>query len=191
MSFLSRLCTNLLLYSPELALSVFSTIESCIRDVFSWMTSNKLSVNPNKTEYFLLNPNKVNVPVNIINLSSNTISPRDSAKNFGLIFHTDMSMYKHISSIVKFCFLQLRDFCRIRPFIPKPAAITLANAFIHSRLGFVTAFFMAFLNILFIAYTKYSCSHRYRFSFFAHNCNSQIFTLASYILMYYFQNMLY
>ena len=48
------------LFSPELASSVFSTIESCIRDVFAWMISNKLSVNPNETEYLLFNPNNVN-----------------------------------------------------------------------------------------------------------------------------------
>ena len=45
-------------------------------------------------------------------------------------------MDKHISSIIKFCFLQLRDFCRIRPFSSKTAAITLANAFVYSRLDF-------------------------------------------------------
>ena len=68
-------------FSPQLALSAFSTIESGIRDVFSWMTSNKLSVNSNKTEYLLFNPNNVNLPVNIINHSSNTIFPSDSAKS--------------------------------------------------------------------------------------------------------------
>ena len=45
------------------------------------MMSNKLSVNPNKTEYILFNPNNVNLPVNITNLGSNTISPSESAKN--------------------------------------------------------------------------------------------------------------
>ena len=44
------------------------------------MISNKLSVDPNKTKYLLLNPNNVNLPVNIINLGSNTLSPSDSAK---------------------------------------------------------------------------------------------------------------
>ena len=65
------------------------------------MISNKLSVNSNKTEYLLLNPKNVNLPVNIINLGSNTISPSGSTKNLGVIFQTDMSMDKHISSIVK------------------------------------------------------------------------------------------
>ena len=100
------------------------------------MASNKLSINPNKTEYVLFIPNNVNLPVNIINLGSNTIFPGDSAKNLNVIFQTIMSMDKHISSIIKSCFLQLRDIRRIRPFTSKTAAITLANAFVHSHLDF-------------------------------------------------------
>ena len=44
------------------------------------MISNKLSVNSNKTEYLLFNPNNINLPVNIINIGSNPISPSDGAK---------------------------------------------------------------------------------------------------------------
>ena len=69
------------------------------------MTSNKLSVNPNKTEYLLLNSSNINPSVNTINLDSNIISPSDSAKNLGVIFQTAMSLDKHVSSIVKLCFL--------------------------------------------------------------------------------------
>ena len=83
------------------------------------MTSIKLSVNPNKTEYFLFNPNNVNLSVNIINLGSDTISPSDSTKNLGVIFQTGTFMNKHISSIFKSCFFQLRDIRRIRPFTLK------------------------------------------------------------------------
>ena len=42
-------------FSSELASLAFSVIESCNKDVCSWMIGNKLSVNPNKTEYFLFN----------------------------------------------------------------------------------------------------------------------------------------
>ena len=38
-------------FSPDLASSTFYSSESCIKDIFSWMIGNKLSVNPNKTEY--------------------------------------------------------------------------------------------------------------------------------------------
>ena len=50
-------------------------------------------------------------------------------------------MDKHISSIVKSCFLQLRDFRRISSSISKTAAFTLANAFVHSRLDFCCSLF--------------------------------------------------
>ena len=45
-------------------------------------------------------------------------------------------MDKHISSVEKICFLQLREFCQIRSFIPKSAAITFTNVFIHSRIDY-------------------------------------------------------
>ena len=96
------------------------------------MIGNKLSVNPHNTEYLLFKKN-ISVPVSI-NLNSNIISPSESAKNLSIIFQSDMSMDKHISSVIKTCFLKLHEFCHFQSFIPKSAAITLANAFIHSRI---------------------------------------------------------
>ena len=55
-------------YRFLLASSDFSTILSCIRDAFAWMTSNMLSVYPNEIVYLQFNPNNINLPVNIINL---------------------------------------------------------------------------------------------------------------------------
>ena len=114
------------------------------------MTSNKLSVNPNKTEYLLFNPSIINLSINTINLDSNIISPSDPTKNLGEIFQTDrpMSLDKHVSPIVKSRFLQLHELRRIRPFISKTAAITLANTFVHSHLDFY--------NSLFYGLPKYS-----------------------------------
>ena len=42
-------------FSPELASSAFTSIETCIKDIFSWMIGNELPVNPDKTEYLLFN----------------------------------------------------------------------------------------------------------------------------------------
>ena len=41
--------------SSALASSAFTSIETCIKDIFSWMIGNKLSVNPDKTDYRLFN----------------------------------------------------------------------------------------------------------------------------------------
>ena len=140
-------------FSPELASSAFTSIETCIKDIFTWMLGNKLSVNPDKTEYLLFNSKNINVPVSI-NLNLNTISPSECAKNLGVIFQSDMSMDKHISSVVKTCFHQLREFRHIRSFIPKSAAIIFANAFIHSRIDYCNSLFYG-LPKYSIAYKKY------------------------------------
>ena len=133
----TQLCVS---FSPELA-SAFTSIETCIKDIFSWMIGNKLSVNPDKTEYLLFNSRNIKVPVSI-NFNLNTISPSKCAKNLGVIFQPDMSMDKHISSVVKTCFHQLREFRHIRSFIPKSAAIIFANAFIHSRIDYCNSLFL-------------------------------------------------
>ena len=59
-----------------------------------------------------------------------------------------MSIDKHISAVIKSCFLQLRNFHRTRPLIYKTAARTLANAFVHSHLDYC--------NSLFYSLPKYS-----------------------------------
>ena len=105
------------------------------------MIGNKLSVNPDKTEYLLFNLKNINVPVSI-NLNLNTISPSECAKILGVIFQSDMSMDKHISCVAKTCFHQLREFRHIRSFIPKSAAIIIfANAFIHSCIDYCNSRF--------------------------------------------------
>ena len=84
----------MVLYSPELSSSAFSSLESCIKDVLAWMIGNKLSVHPDKTEH-LFNSKNINIPVSI-NLNLNSISPRDFERNLRIIFQSDMSMDKHI-----------------------------------------------------------------------------------------------
>ena len=65
-------------------------------------------------------------------------------------------MDKHISSVVKTCFHQLREFRHIRSFISKFAATTFANAFVHSRIDYC--------NILFYGLPKSSinCLQKYK-----------------------------
>ena len=68
------------------------------------------------------------------------------AKNFDVLFQSDKSLDNHISSIIKSCFVQLHDFCHIRPLIYKTAAITLANSFIHSHQDYCSSLFYGLPN---------------------------------------------
>ena len=57
-----------------------------------------------------------------------------------------MFMNKHISSDVKTCFLLFREFLHIRSFIPKSAAITFANVYIHSHIDYHNNLLHGFLK---------------------------------------------
>ena len=57
-----------------------------------------------------------------------------------------MSLDNHISSIIKSCFVQLRDFRRIHLSIFNTAAIALAHSFIHSRLDYCNSLFYGLPN---------------------------------------------
>ena len=57
-------------------------------------------------------------------------------------------MDQNISFFAKICSHQLREFRHIRSFVPKSAAITFANVFIHSRIDYC--------NSLFYSLPKYS-----------------------------------
>ena len=135
--------TQIILYipfSPEHASFAISIIESCIKDVFAWLVANILFANPKKTEYPFFNSRNINPQVININLDSDGIYSNYSAKK---LFQPDMSLDNHISPVIKSCFVQLRNFRRIRPLISKTAAITLAaaNSFIHSRLDYCNNLF--------------------------------------------------
>ena len=116
-------------------------------------------------------------------------------KNLSVIFLTNMSLDRYISSIVRSCLLKLHNFQLIRPFISITAATTIANAFVHLRLDFS--------NSLFYSLPKYSIHRLQKVQntiarivtnsscFLKCNSRSKIFTLASNILSNQFQNMLH
>ena len=86
-------------HPPYLLLSLTSKMFSLVG------IANKLSTNPNKTEYLLFNSRNINPPVININHDSDIISPCYPAKNLRVLSQSDMSLDNHISSIIKTCFV--------------------------------------------------------------------------------------
>ena len=77
-----------------------SLVKKCVLDIFSWLSANKLSANPDKTEYILICPKKQTITDTTLTLSTASISPSDHAKNLGVIFQFDLSLDKHISAML-------------------------------------------------------------------------------------------
>ena len=104
--------------------------------VHSWFFSNHLYVNPWKTEFLLIGnrQQRSKLPTQSISFAGNILNPTQSARNLGVIFDSDLSLTKHISSICQISFLHIRQFRRIRSSLDLNSAILLANALISSRL---------------------------------------------------------
>jgi len=91
-------------------------LETTIDTVFTWMSANLLSLNQSKTEFLLIGLPKQLAKVSAQNLlmpSNVTITPSDSTRNLVVIFDSSLTMSDHISSILKSCFLSIRDLRRI------------------------------------------------------------------------------
>jgi len=104
-------------------------------EVQSWMASNKLLLNPSKTEFLLLGtPQQLKKfdGLKSLKLGDSTVA----ARNLGVVFNSTMSLTGHVNSICKSSYMFIRDIRRIRRYVPMSARISLANALVSSRLDY-------------------------------------------------------
>ena len=130
--------------TPTNFVTAMATLQKCLTDVQGWMATNKLKLNPDKTEFILLGTRSQRdkladfFPVNIL---GNNISPSAKVRNLGVIFYSDFSFSSHVVSMCRSCFVGLRDLRRIRRHLSKDVAITVANALVSSKLDYCNSLF--------------------------------------------------
>src|SRR6266516_1782748 len=75
-----------------------ATLSSTLDSVHSWLTLNRLSVNPDKTEYLLIGNHQQRSKIIDSSLSFHGMSliPSSSARNLGVEFDSDLSFNQHI-----------------------------------------------------------------------------------------------
>ena len=104
-------------FAPKTFTTVITQLQDTISDISSWMTANLLSLNSSKTEFMLIDlPHHISKISNpSLSLHSNhSITPTDSAFNFGFIFDSSLTFSKQISSLSSACNYHIRDLRRIR-----------------------------------------------------------------------------
>ena len=130
--------------SASNATTALDTLKQCLIDVQSWMTSSKLKLNPDKTEFILLGTKSQRdklasfFPTDIL---GSTIAPADKVRNLGVIFDSNFSFSNQVASVCKSCFLGLRDLRRIRRHLSKNMAVTVANALVTSKLDYCNSLY--------------------------------------------------
>ena len=94
--------------------------------LFLWFCE-KLSINPNKTEFLLIGTAQQRSE--LINSSllfcGNTIPHSESARNLGVIFDTNLNFDNHISAICRSSFFFIRQLRQLRPCLDYDSAVIL------------------------------------------------------------------
>ena len=112
-----------------------SAIEACLRDIDLWMINNKLKLNNDKSELLVLRARHRPEPsIDTIMVSTEPISPSQSARNIGVIFDNILSMEEQVTNICRSAFYHLRNIAKIRRFLSFDTCETLIHAFITMKL---------------------------------------------------------
>jgi hypothetical protein len=130
--------------SPNSSKLDFAQLQSCLVDIQMWMTANMLKLNPDKTEFIVFGSEKQRkmlsncFPIDIL---GNDLSPANKVKNLGVILDSGLSLSDHVSLVSRQCYVNLRDFRRIRRYLSKEVAISVANSLVSSRLDYCNSLF--------------------------------------------------
>src|SRR6187399_2542757 len=69
---------------------------------YSWLTLNRLSVNPDKTEYLLFGTYQQRSKVidSSVSFQSKRLNPSSHTRNLGVVFESDLSFSRHTSNVI-------------------------------------------------------------------------------------------
>jgi hypothetical protein len=120
-------------YSNELL-----RLHSCLNDIRTWMITNDLKLNDEKTEFLIFKSSRQQNDLSNITLEicDSHITQSSIAKNLGVIFDSNISMDKQIANISKCCFMHLKNIRSIRNLLTDVAAATLIHSLVSTKLDY-------------------------------------------------------
>ena len=114
-------------------------LQSCLASLQSLMSTKKLKLNPDKTEFLLIGNERQRskylsmFPIELLGVKTN---PAKSARNLGVIFAKTFTFRSHISVVCNSCFYHMRDLRYIRHHLDLDSAKLLATALVSSCLDY-------------------------------------------------------
>jgi len=99
------------------------------------MTSNRLKLNANKTEFIWLGTRQQLAKINAspLQLKDQTLTPFDKVSDPGVTLDSTLTMEAHVANVVRSCFYQLRQLRSIWRSLNIEARRTVVTAFVANR----------------------------------------------------------
>ena len=139
----TQLCISL---SPANFSHSVQKLKNCLHGIQNFMFTNKLKLNPDKTEFILIgskNNRKQLLPHFPINILGNQVSPAQSVKNLGVVFDSNFTFSDHVSQVIKSTRAHTRGLYRICTLLDLKTSVLLANALVSSRLDYCNSLFLS------------------------------------------------
>ena len=108
-------------------------------DVKSWMLSNKLQMNENKTEVLLVTPKRVvkyEPFPEFMKINGTSFKFCPSLRNLGVTLDSTLSLNQHVLNVCRGAFLELQCVHSIRNFLITDAVKTLVCSLVLSRIDY-------------------------------------------------------
>lgn len=110
-------------------------VESCIRDVKSWMSSNYLKLNDEKTEVLHFKSRFAKGDqIQHITAAGAQVDVVSSARDLGVILDSHMTMLPQINNTCRSAWLAIKKISSIRRYLDQRTTERLVHAFVTSRL---------------------------------------------------------
>ena len=113
----------------------------CIDDISRWMSSNRLKLNPDKTQFIWLGSSQQLEKAGNVRLTVGgvDVSPLDCVRDLGITLDSQLTMKQHTDIVARSCFYQLRQLRSVRSSLTLEALRTVVQAFVISRVDYCNA----------------------------------------------------
>jgi hypothetical protein len=118
-------------------------LSSTLDNVHAWFSSNKLTLNPSKTEFLIIGTAQQKSKLNCKTLSfdNSELQAAPCARDLGVIIDSELSHKNHITKVVQTSYMHIRQIQRVRHSIDLNSAILLANSLVSSRLDYCNSLY--------------------------------------------------
>jgi hypothetical protein len=124
--------------SPSAQLSLTGRIDAISRDLHLWMSSNRLTLNPNKTQFIWFGTrqqlSKLDFPLLAEKYPSFTFL--SSVRDLGVVLDSTLTFSEHIANLTRSSYFHLRRLRAIRRSVSSSVFTSIIHAFICSRIDY-------------------------------------------------------
>ena len=129
-------------FASEDSTAALNGLQLCLASVHSWMSTNKLKLNPDNKNFLLVKNEQQRskylstFPIELFGVKPN---PAKSAQNFGVLFDKAFTFRSHISAVCSSCFYHMWDLWCICHYLDLDGTKLLATALVSSCLDYSNA----------------------------------------------------